>query len=105
MKVNCYGKEIKVEALKGHYTNNGTLAIQLICEEDGSPFTTLTVNLSNSFAFDNYAYVDTNNFSEAEKFIKENKLGVFTGAYGYSGWCKYPLYRFYKTKLKKMRDL
>ena len=103
MEINVYGNTYKVAAMKGRYMNNDTLAIQLVCE-DGCPFTMLTVNISG-IAEDNYAYVDTNNFSEVEKFIKENKLGSFTGVYGYSGYCRYPLYRFYKTKLKEMGNL
>ena len=105
MKVNCYGQFYEVEAYKGQYANNGSLAIELVCCDDGCPFTTLTVNIMDGGAHDNYAYVDTNNFSSAVEFIKENKLGVFTGIYGYSGWCKYPLYKFYKTKLKNMKNL
>ena len=40
-------------------------------------------------------YVDTNNMPSAEKFIRENNLGEFTGEVEYSGFCEYPLYKFY----------
>ena len=42
-----------------------------------------------------YAYVDTNNMPNAEDFINENKLGEFAGEYKNSGFCWYPLYKFY----------
>jgi hypothetical protein len=106
MKYELYGKVYEVEAYKGHYEKeDGPLAIQLIDTEDGSPFCTLTVNLCDGMAYDNYTYIDTNNVSHAAEFIRKNKLGVFTGVYGYSGFCKYPLYRIYKTKLKQMKNL
>ncbi|WP_400238420.1 DUF4313 domain-containing protein [Methanomethylophilus alvi] len=38
---------------------------------------------------------DTNNSPWLEEFIVRNGLGEFTGAYGYSGFCSYPQYRFY----------
>ena len=44
---------------------------------------------------EDYAYVDTNNMPNAEQFIEENKLGEFVGKYKMSGFCCYPLYKFY----------
>lgn len=106
MKYELYGEIYEVEAYKGHYQKeDGPLAIELIDVKDGCPFCTLTVNICDGVAHDNYTYIDTNNVSHAVEFIRKNRLGVFTGLYGYSGWCKYPLYRIYKTKLKQMKNL
>lgn len=92
MKISCYGETYDVTMKKDRYSNNGNLAIKLTCE-DGEPFATLTVNLNTKLDED-LAYVDTNNVPNAEQFIKENDLGEFTGVYGFSGFCQYPLYRF-----------
>lgn len=106
MKYELFGKVYEVEAYKGHYEKeDGPLAIELIDTVDGCPFCTLTVNICDGIAHDNYTYIDTNNVSQATEFIRKNRLGVFTGLYGYSGFCKYPLYRIYKTKLKQMKKL
>ena len=92
----------EVEALRETYHSNGTLAIQLVSEENG-PVSNLTVNLHDNHVCENlgpeYAFVDTNNCSNAEEFIEENSLGEFTGVYAESGYCTYPLYRFDLSKL------
>ena len=77
---------------KTSYYNNGNLAIQLMCDE--GPFAMLTVNLNTKLAADE-AYVDINNCPWAEAFIEENNLGKDTGKVGFSGFCCYPLYKFY----------
>ena len=107
MKFELYGKVYEVEAYKGHYEKeDGPLAIQLIDVTDGELVTTLTVNLSDGMARDNYTYIDIEYCGKEHlDFIRKNKLGAFTGIYGYSGYCKFPLYRIYKTKLKKMKNL
>lgn len=107
MKFELYGKVYEVEAYKGHYeTEDGPLAIQLIDVTDGSLVSTLTVNLKDGMSHDNYVYIDIEYWGQEHlDFIRKNKLGVFTGLYGYSGYCKFPLYRIYKTKLKKMKNL
>lgn len=43
--------------------------------------------------------MDTNNFPEAEEFIRIHELGTFTGTTAYSGFCEYPLYRFDLSKI------
>lgn len=100
-------KIYEVEAYKGHYEKtDGPLAIQLIDVTDGEVVTTLTINLDEGVAHDNYTYIDIEYLGEEHlNFIKQYKLGVFTGKYGYNGYCKFPLYRIYKTKLKKMKNL
>ncbi len=81
-----------------YYCGNN-LAISLITE-DGEPFAILSVNLPEWTLPNNIAFVDTNNCPWAEKFISDNKLGRPTGMTGTSGYCTYPLYRFYMEKLK-----
>lgn len=85
------------------YANNGRLAVELISYEEGYPeiFGCLTVNIDAS-APDYCGYLDTNNLSNAEKFVTENGLGEFTGLTGRSGFCEYPLYLFNVDKLREL---
>lgn len=97
-ELEFYGEKYNLAAKTAEY-GNGTLAIMLETDE-GEPFATLTVNLVDGVANNEYQYVDTNNHSWAEKFIKKNKLGTPTGIMGYSGFCQYPLYKFNLEALK-----
>ena len=84
------------------YSANNNLAIQLLCldEEDFlEPFATLTVNTQTVLPA-NQAAVDTNNFPEAIQLIEEYRLGIPTGDYVYSGYCRYPVYEFNIQELK-----
>ena len=106
MKVNLYGKDYKISRIEtGKYANNMNLSIQLYCIEDNfeEPFATLTVNL-RKLNTNNQAFVDTNNCPWAEKFIQENKLGVFKGILESSGYCVYPLYSFDMERLEELEN-
>ena len=98
MKIKGYSQEYEVEVNKATYINNGNLAITLDCYDEEfecwEPYGNLTVNLKKKLP-SNYGYVDINNIPNAEEFIEENNLGEFTGEYGFSGFCCYPLYKFY----------
>ena len=83
----------------GKYLYGDNLAIELITDTI-EPFATLTKNLAEWTLPGDKAFVDTNNCPWAEKFIADNKLGRPTGMTGTSGYCTYPLYRFYMEKLK-----
>ena len=99
--VSCYGTQ-SVAIQTSHYVDNGNLAISLsYVDEDGDelPFTVLTVNLEPLPGY--YGYVDTNNNPGAIEFIEKNGIGEFTGRYGYSGYCSYPLYKFDKEKISE----
>ena len=86
------------------YSYGDRLAIELE-EKSGEPFAVLTVNIDSMFELaEDEAFVDTNNCSWAEKFIKKHKLGKPTGNVGYSGFCVYPLYKFDLTKLNKVQE-
>lgn len=89
--IKFYGETYKVYPVVEKY-RNGRLAILLMDQE--GPFADLTVNLVNEQCPKDCAFLDTNNFREGEEFVRKNRLGTFTGIYGYSGYCSYPLYRF-----------
>lgn len=76
------------------YNYDDSLAIELISDSKG-PFARLTVCIDNNIKLkDNESFVDTNNCPWAIEFIEQNKLGEYTGEFGASGYCVYPLYRF-----------
>lgn len=85
------------------YHNNGRIFISLITNEDGypEPFGDVTVNI-DAPAPDYCGYLDTNNLSNVENFIRENDLGEFTGLTCRSGYCEYPLYLFNVDKLREL---
>lgn len=98
MKISdCFGKEYDVNVEKLQYPN-GNLAIELVYydEEDDfwESYGTLTTNFDEKLP-DGYAYVDTNNIPFAEEFIEKYGLGVHQGKFRYSGFCTYPLYKFF----------
>lgn len=100
MKVkDWFGNDVEVTITVGEYYDGNT-SIRLWTKNDG-PWGSLTVNLPDMFPRleKDYAFVDTNNMPDAEEFIKKYKLGKPTGLYGYSGYCKYPLYQFNLEKL------
>lgn len=93
MKItDIWGDKVEVTLEKTKYYN-GNLAIQLWCED--GPYAMLTVNLPGKRQ-KNEAYVDVNNCPWAEDFIRENTLGEPLGRLASSGFCVYPLYRFYE---------
>lgn len=90
-----FGEE-EVEMEKAKYMN-GNLAIRLTCHDnDGfcETYGNLTVNLGDKLP-EGYAYVDTNNMPTAEEFIERYGLGEHAGKFRMSGFCCYPLYKFY----------
>ena len=91
-----WGNDYEIAIDVEHYTYGGGLALCLSCKEGDTfePYVTLTVNLAEYPTEKNLAFVDTNNFPEAERFIADNKLGKPTGRYGRSGFCRYPEYEF-----------
>lgn len=92
MKITDFlGNETVVNVSKGKYYN-GNLRIQLWCED--GPYATLTTNVEKKLP-EGMAYVDTNNVPQAEEFIKKYNLGVYQGKFKMSGFCFYPLYKFF----------
>ena len=99
MKITSYGYTDEIEVVKTKYAYNDNLAIMLVCTS-GEPYGFLTVNLNDNLP-EEYAYVDTNNMPNAETFIEENNLGTFAGRWAYSGYCRYPLYKFNLDSMKE----
>lgn len=97
------GYKVRVEFTKYFY--NKALAVVLTTDKE-EPFATLSVNLEASDFIDKKsAYIDTNNCSWAEKFLQENNIAEFTGMYGQSGFCTYPLYNFSKYIKEKGNEI
>lgn len=101
-KIETYSGTYKVGLGVSEYLSNGSLAIELIDAKGREPFAILTVNIEEEGANKETAYVDINGFPWAQKFIEDNELGEFTGKYGRSGFCVYPLYKFNLDKIKEV---
>lgn len=95
---NSYYGKMELELNVDTYSN-GTLYIGLMSNNDF--YTDLTVNLGEFLPY-GCSYVNANDFPDATKFINDNKLGRFTGKVGYSGFCKFPLYRFDMERIKEL---
>lgn len=93
-----YGKQYELYVELNKYYN-GNLAIHLM-EKHGEPFVSLTVNLTE-LNDNTLAYIDENNFEDAEELIEKYKLGTFAGEYYTSGYCIYSLFKFDLNKLKE----
>ena len=87
-KLTFRGQPVKISAES--YRVNGTLALMLTHRNGDRDV--LTVNLGNPFQSETRAFLDTNNYPDAESFILENGLGTATGISARSGFCLYPLY-------------
>ena len=83
------------------YADNNHVALSVFSKEDG-PIANITVNLDEmNYLPENFAYVDTNNFPEAEDVIRKLDIGVNIGIPARSGYCEYQLYAFNMKKLRK----
>lgn len=79
------------------YTNNQTLAVQLVQASGhvlGVTLATITVNLSGPTQNDTHAFLDTNNCPWVEEFLRDNDIAKPVGVNMRSGFCTYPLYEF-----------
>lgn len=97
-----FGRTWRVELRKTEYMMGG-LAIEMITDE-GEPFATLTVNLPG-YTEEREAFIDTNNCPWAEDFLRENGIASDRHVTMRSGFCEYPLYRFYKKVIDGMEEL
>lgn len=82
-----------------NYVDSGNIAIRLdVWNEEYNgyePYAMVTVNLNGTTC------LDTNNFPEGEKLMKDKDLGYFTGKYKHSGFVDYPVYVFNLDNLSK----
>lgn len=90
-KLTYHGRPVTVKAES--YRNNETLAVMLVYRNN--EFDVITVNLNSSFQSDSMAFLDTNNYPDIEKWIRENNLGLPMNLTQRSGFCEYPLYTLF----------
>ena len=88
-----YGQTYELALSAAQYTCNGNTAIKAEEFKAFLPFANVTVNLDEKLP-EGYGFVDTNNFSGALEWLTGNGIAEFTGQYGFSGFCQYPLVRF-----------
>ena len=103
MKLDSCGETYETCIEFSTYLCGGGISLEIldITDHGLEPYAPLTVNIPESRANFGCAFVDTNNFSAAEKLIKDYKLGTPTGHFARSGFCTYPEYRFNLNEIKK----
>ena len=109
---SSWGKKYTIIFVKGQYSSNNTLAIQMICVDSKGmeePFATLTVNIEDSDVYAtkaDRAFIDTNNLgSGVTEWLEKNGIAKDTGIIGFSGYCTYPMYKFTEEALASMRTM
>ena len=111
MEYDSYGTEYELSFRKGHYQDNNTLAVQIMCKEKNedwyAPFCMLTVNLPTTKSLpDNRAYIDVNNCpKDLIQSLEEQGVIKKTLVSAPSGFCIYPLYEFSQEWLDKLSDI
>lgn len=93
--------DVEVEAFSAKYLQGRNVAIVLIETDTREVYANLTVNIDPLPAGE--AAVDTNNIPEAPEFIKKYKLGEDTGKVLQSGYCTYPVYKFFLDKIPELK--
>jgi hypothetical protein len=100
---NIWGGEYNVLFRIDKYYHGKGLYVGMFDPDEG-PIADVTVNLNGqmfSHLEPNEQYVDINNSPDIGDWLERNKIAEFTGLYGFSGYCAYPLYRFDMDMLKK----
>lgn len=90
-----HDREVRVSVES--YQNNGTLALMLVYDNDDSDV--ITVNLNSLFQSKSMAFLDTNNYPDIERWIRQNGLGTSMNVTERSGFCEYPLYTIFTSEL------
>lgn len=96
-----WGTTEKVYVRKDTYLMDGTLAVQLICE-DSIPYATITRHVEVKPSKKNCAFIKS--YSEnagIEEFLLANKIATPTGRTYTSGFVVLPEYEFDLSKLEK----
>lgn len=110
-ELKMYDETYKVYLAKGKYTNNKTIAVEIIAvDSEGfeEPFASLTRNIpcDCGLANDTMQFIDTNNLGNGIiNWLVKNNIAKPTGLAWPSGFCMYFLYEFTKESLAGMRDM
>lgn len=94
------GKSYVVESTT--YSSNEATALMVYPKGHRDNYEVITVNLPDSINHsEDFVYIDTNNCSWAEDFLKKTGLGdKIDGVNACSGFCRYPLYHINLENLK-----
>lgn len=111
--IEMFGVTNRVKLDYASYGCNGTLALQLMCQPDEdemgyyaqfgrmaedtfvAPYGVATVNLPDSEHLPpDEQFIDENNLPGIGDWLRKNNIAMPTGRMGYSGYCRYPVYKF-----------
>lgn len=102
IRFSAYGDTVSTCIMEGRYAYGGlSLSLFELQKDMAEPFADITVNLPDCRTGAYCAFVDTNNFPQAEQIIKTYRLGIPTGRTGCSGFCTYPEYAFDMREVRK----
>lgn len=94
-EIEFYGKQT-VYVAPMNYAQNNSLAIEVLCEEDGfvESFGVLTSNLGHPAQTENRAFVKT--YGENDSWAKQiaEQIGSYLGVDYNTGYGNFPLYEF-----------
>lgn len=96
-----WGDTYNLQIAKHVYSENGTLAIQLIDVDEHELFAIITVNLPFSDTLEsNQQFINTNDLPNIGEWLTENGIAKkVKGATATSGFCTYPVYEFDLSKI------
>ena len=103
--IDSYGDVIRVSAHLDMYRDNDNLFVGLTCYDEDleaeDSYCSLTVNVDKLPYL--HSAIDTTYNGEGKlKFLKDKGFGEPTGQYVHSGFCSYPVFRFYEDKLMEI---
>lgn len=96
-----WGETYNLAIEKHTYSNNGSLALELIDVDGNESFAVITTNLPFSDTLEkNQQFVNINELPDICEWLEKNKIAKkVKGASATSGFCTYPVYEFDLSKI------
>lgn len=100
------GEIMKACFTTDRYVDGNGIYIGLLTYNDEyefyEPWCDITVNIPYSAKLkENECFVDTNNCEGIDEWLVENNIAYYTGKFGSSGYCRYPIMVFNMNKVKE----
>lgn len=76
------------------YQSGGSLAVEMLCNDDPEFREVITVNLCSPMQDECCAFIDSNNMPGIGRWLERNHLSTDTGFRQRSGFCNYELHIF-----------
>ena len=93
MKTYDYNGQ-KVHLRYTTYRSGGSLAVEMLRDDDPEFLEVITVNLCSPMQDGSCAFIDSNNLPDIGKWLEDNGISTDTGFRQRSGFCTYELHFF-----------